>query len=243
MPLNAAQPNRLPKWSEWLNEDLWQDVHGLIQRYHVFLSWNAILGVASEESRTPGTFHAWTTRNYLEALAVALRRLTDNRRGTVSLERLLMEVEQDAPQLTRDWYVGRAADYDREIAERWFANLAEPNGAHVDRGQPAADRRLMAEAVAAVKTYVDQHLAHLDSDRSSTGPTIGQAHAAVATIYRIYRKWFVVLTNSSVGPLMSPPWEGVFTVPWITTDDAVAIANRTAEEWRRLVPDTGSELD
>lgn len=64
----------LQRWREWLEGDLFQEVHELVRQREVFKSWNEIAEVASPESKTRGLFHAWVNHNYIDSLAMGVRR-------------------------------------------------------------------------------------------------------------------------------------------------------------------------
>ena len=229
---------RLPTWIRWVDEDLWRDIHdGLVVRYHIFLGWNAVLETADDGTRAPSTFYGWVIRNYLESLAVALRRVTDDTKDSrpVSFVRLLRDIEHNSHELTHDWFVSRSDPSDTPLAEKRFRDLSVEGTDHLDPSIAARDRKVVVASVAEVKTYVDTYLAHLDSQRAPTGPTVAQAHAAVAAIYRAYRDWHLILTGVEIGPLISIPWEHMFTRAWLTNEQAIEIARQTADEWDRLI--------
>lgn len=226
--------------TEWLNGDLWHEVHELLQQTHVFRSWNEILGMACEESRRPGVFHRWVVHNYLDSIASAVRRLSDRDERTTSLTRFLDEVASGAHRLTHDWWMSGARSWEREQREERFAELGRGND-HVDPGLALEDKERVEQASAKVKAYVDTYVAHLDADRAERVviPTFGDAHSAVQVIYQVYHQWFQNITRQALVPVRPPRWEHVLTVPWITPDQATEIAENQQQAWKQDMIDLG----
>lgn len=118
----ADSTSWLDDWSEWLEDDLFQQVHQLVRQREVFKSWNEIVDVAVPESKTRGLFHAWVNCNYVTSLAVGVRRMCDQDTRTRSLVRLLNEIEDHAAELTREWWAGR-----------WWPEGDDPPDHYLDR--------------------------------------------------------------------------------------------------------------
>ena len=70
-----------------------------------------------EAAKRSAAFHAWVTKNYVDSVAMGVRRLAAEQGYDYSLKRLLIELRQDAaneregyvPALTREWYLGRSS--------------------------------------------------------------------------------------------------------------------------------------
>lgn len=229
----ADSTSWLDDWSEWLKDDLFQQVHQLVQQREVFKSWNEIVDVAAPESKTRGLFHAWVNHNYVTSLAVGVRRMCDQDTRTRSLVRLLSEIEENAAELTRDWWAGRWWPEGDDPPDRYLDGFNElsSGGDHVDPAVVRADLEKLADACKVVKGYVDKHVAHIDGDRQSLGPvTLGDVHTAADTVYEVFHRWYQLVTNTVLTVALVEPWEHGFTVPWITDDEASEIiARREAE--------------
>lgn len=233
------EPSRLKRWTEWVEGDLWKEVHEIFNQVLVFRSWNEIIGEASEESKKPGFFHAWVTHNYLDSIASGVRRLSDADDRTNSLRRLLIEIREDADELTLDWWMSRALPDAEDVWERSFAELSN-GGEGLDPHVVEADEAELLDVCGKLKGYVDKNIAHLDADRSHIEmPTIGDAHEAVRSIYRIYHRWFQVVTGSSLAPLRPPRWEHVLATSWIDMETAALISDRRRDEWDKDMHDLG----
>ena len=229
----------LDRWTEWLRGDLWQQVHEIFIQVHVFRSWNEIVEAGIEESKKPGFFHSWVSHNYLDSIASGVRRLSDLDDRTNSLRRLLDELEENAYRLTKDWWMSRALTGLEDQWEKRFEELSG-GGPTVDPTVISNDRDELMAACEKMKGYVDTHIAHLDATRDAIDmPTIGDAHEAVREIYRIYHRWFQIVTGDSLAPLRPPTWEHVLSVRWIDADTASAISERRRDEWEAEMKELG----
>ena len=236
----VTQPDRLDSWVEWLNGDLWRQVHDLVNQYLVFGSWNEIVGLANDASKEPGWFHRWIVHNYQDSLASGVRRLSDTNPSTASFVRLLMEVERDAPQLTYEWWMSRAIVGLEDDWEKHFYELSDGHD-HIIRAVVRADKERVVEACQRIKDYVNSHIAHLQRDRTDVAiPTFGDAHEAVLIIYEMFLKWFWVIDGASPAALRPPVrWEHTLAVPWIDEETAEEVAKRRSAEWDAELRDRG----
>lgn len=239
-PRDGASPDWLEDWREWLEGDLFQQVHEILQQRLVFKSWNEIVDVAATDSKTPGLFHAWVNHNYIAALAVGVRRMCDRDTRTRSLVRLLEEIKEHAPELTREWWMGRWWPPDDEPSEPYLAQFDElsSGGDHVDPAVVQADLDRLTEVSGVIREYVNKFVAHLDGDRARVGPvTLGELHEAADTVYEVFHRWYELVTNVTLTVPAIEHWETVLTRPWITEEQAFAIFERRRAELKQLEQD------
>ena len=237
--MTAQQPEHLERWDEWIRGDLWKEVHEIVQQVHIFQSWTEAVEAADEKSKKPGFLHNWTAHNYLDSIAVGVRRLSDRDDRTRSLRRLLEEVEEGAEQLTREWWMSRAPE---DLEDTWAAQFEEISrgNPNVDAGVVREDRKRLVNACEIIKAYVDKHIAHLDADREEIEmPTIGDAHDAISVIYQVFHRWYQVITGAALALVQPPRWEHVLAMPWIDIETAASIADRRREEWNTQMRDVG----
>lgn len=226
-------PDWLADWREWLEDDLFQQVHGLVRQRDVFRSWNALVEAAAPESKTNGLFHQWVNHNYVTSVSVGVRRMCDAKGRTRSLVRLLGEIKANASELTREWWIGRwhpPTDNPTAAYLESFDRLSS-GGDHVDPEIVNDDLDRLGDVCCTVKRYVDKHVAHVDADRFTVKPvTLGEVHTAVDVVYEVFHRWYQLVTNAGLATPFAEPWEHIFTVPWIGQPDASAIfASRQAE--------------
>lgn len=205
----SGQYMSLEELQRWLRDDLFDQVNSVIFQRETFKSWNDMMEIASVKPRTSG-FRIWVDYNYIQALAVAIRRICDEGRysdQTASFHQFLKKVGEYAH------------------------NEGIPNMPQEAR----EDRKLLKEKSKRISQYANKYIAHLDQDRRDWYTehgrvTLGEFHNAVETIVDMYRRWFGKICSTYLEIPFRTPWEFTFSDPWITTDQAAAIvARRDAE--------------
>jgi len=230
-------PEWLAGWQEWLEKDLFEQVHGILLERQVFRSWNEIVDAAVPESKAPGLFHNWVNQNYFAALAMGVRRMCDLNSQTRSLARLLEEIKEHASSLTKDWWMGRWYAPDEAPPENYVKAFAtwSSEGEHVDPEVVQRDLDILRDCRSAVTPYVNKYVAHLDKDRASAiRVTLGEVHAAAESVYRVFHRWYQLVTNVALSVPVVGAWEQVFTVRWITDEKAREVLARREVELREL---------
>jgi len=162
----------------------------------------------------PSHFFAYMSNTYGTSQALAVRRLADQHRRVVSLATLIKDLRKHASEITSEWWVGLQPNADT----RDFGPFEALDTNHFDPDIASADLVRLAEAVAQVKKYVDQHLAHRDQDPTKEIPTFGDIHAAMDSVGDVFRKYHMLLTGASwpfMVPVPKPGWHLPFTVPWL----------------------------
>lgn len=195
----------LKELQEWLEQDLFEQVNRIVHQRETFKSWNDIREFAPAEVRKSG-FGTWVDYNYIQALAVAIRRLCDDGRQATrssSLYQFLVKVGEYA--------------HDQGLVE-----LSK---------QAREDRKSLKKRTKKIKLYINSYIAHLDKERRDSyqaqGPvTLEDLHNTADEIWRIYRRWFREICNTHLAAPFRNPWEVVFTYPWITKDQASKIVAR-----------------
>lgn len=243
--MSSRDPDRLENWRNWLDDDLFDQIHEIVLQTEVLRSWNEIVDVAPTEAKTDGTFHWWVARNYVVALAVGVRRVvTDRYPGTRSLRNLLVDIQEHTDELTEDWWMSRwwPTDVSRDEAYAEIFSKLSSGKDHVDPEVLQLDLDRLDSVGVAVKDYVDKNLAHLDPDRREhPSITIGDVHEAVDVAYTIFHRWYQLIADVSLGYRIPTQWEHTFAVPWVTPAEADEIAARREAEAaeRRLDRDFG----
>lgn len=205
------------KWIKWLQDELFQGVHGLIQSQKVWSGYNELLGIMPTEAKTPGLFHSWIRSNYVVETAVTVRRLMDRDPRSVSLVRLLEEMVANPGLIERDLWIGRRMGlHDEDELHAAWASWGGDVEQHLDPQIPLRDMCQLLEASRALRTYVNKHVAHMDANRSEfkVGITFGEVAEIVSMVYDVYKRYFEFLTEASLAELTLPPWKSVFKVPW-----------------------------
>lgn len=185
-------------------------------------SWNEILENADWPRKGNGMFNQWVNINYRNSIMVTIRALTDVRKGTRSLMRLLMDLDKNSHLL-------------QEL--------------DVDHIRVKEDIRQLTEIRSKVKEYVNLRIAHVSTRDLETPLTFAEVHEAATIIYDTYHYWHqaicdVVAVPPTVTDTLLDHWELLFTRPWITRDQARQLSNNRKSEyeerfgtWAYLAPD------
>jgi hypothetical protein len=156
---------RLDTWYVWLDSHIRPEVYGLHLHRHVWLETQAML--RANPDLPESYWWEFMGDTYAVTQAVALRRQVDTRRDVISLARLLMQMQRGARVLSRGYFLSRYGTDTNMIAlgeETWADTFAGDAGEHLDPAIPNADLDTLVTAAAAVKDFVDDHLAHRSLD-------------------------------------------------------------------------------
>ena len=220
-PTQQAQ-DKLNHWKHWIEKDFRDDMTALLVSREIQRSWNQILENANWPPKGNGIFNYWVNINYRNSIVVAIRALTDLRRDTRSLMRLLQDLDRHRKLLPQ---LG------------------------IDSNRIEGDILRLTEIPNRIKRYVNLNIAHIANQKPSVPLTFGEIHQAADDIYDIYHHWHqtickVVAVPPTVTETQLNQWELLFTQPWITPEQALQFSNNRKHEyakrfgtWNYLRPD------
>jgi hypothetical protein len=199
------------RWREWL-ETINQDITTI---FFWRATWLAVGDMVRANAQIrPSHYFAYLSNTYGTSQALAVRRLTDDHHGVVSLATLIKDLRTHASEITADWWLGLQPNADI----RDFARFRADGTDHFDPRIAREDLRRLRREVAHVKKYVDKHLAHRDQDPTKEIPTFADIHAALDAVAAVFRKYYMLLTGADrfvMVPVPHPGWFRPFTVPWL----------------------------
>lgn len=209
-----AEGEPFDHWRMWLGA-IQQDV----QRMHFGRTiWRRLVGIVNEneELRAHATFPQWITTNYAAAQSLAIRRQTDKRTDSISLRRLLMELEAQPEVVTRDRFVRVNCGGSERIAADLWPPLADPSGVHLGPAVVRADLDELLTTAATVERFASKRLAHWDVDEWMTPVTYGELHDCVDAVGKLLERYSGLLTGTTQGadPIMPVGWDRVFWRQW-----------------------------
>jgi hypothetical protein len=175
---------KVARWREWIEGPIKNDVIGMHHRRQVWRELGEITDANPELAAMPSAFWEYATETYAATQAIAIRRQADLTRGTCSLARLISEIRTNATRLTREYFVGLWGQQDewRLIeAHRAFSALAGGDHQHLIARVPADDLARLGQESSAMKTYVDEHVAHDAAEPTADLPTFGEMNSAIDT--------------------------------------------------------------
>ena len=217
MTAPPAQHDQLhEKWRQWL-EEITTHVFNL---FHNRSIWGEMSQALQEHEGL--VFLAHYADLYVAGQVMAVRRVADDRASgsTVSLGRLLGDLERNPSVMNRDRYVSMHPTGEGDQASFW-AGHAEKT---FDRCFGASDGLLsgdmnrervnrLASASQAISDFADRLVAHLDSRGSDELPTFDDLDQAIDEIGVVLQEVTLLLTASSlvnVEPTIQEDWKRPF---------------------------------
>lgn len=216
---------------DWLEEwipRIQQEIHDLHHRREIHDGMMEMLDRAGDADT--GVFRAAFHRMYLESQLTAIRRQADTDSRTISLRRLIGQLNHHRSEFTRDWFVdrwlagfGEGRDETRNQIEinmhTEMANLAFDKFA--DDGSPnrlggralAADLERLSSATSAVSRYVDTQVAHSDRSAPPVETTYDEFHASMDELGALLQRYHLLITQNSLvsaKPTIQADWRRPF---------------------------------
>lgn len=178
--------------------------------------------IAGQNDLPDSYFWEYLQDTYAATQAVAVRRQAETSSRVRSLGRLLFEVSEDARRFTRSLFVEEIWDDAGDwMADKTFdEHFAGDIGDHLDPAIPRTDLDALTSTARALKTFVDEHVAHSDAKPAHGLPTFDDLNAAIDQIGHLLRKYTLLLTAAGLielVPVIQHDWEAVFRQRWIRT--------------------------
>lgn len=242
-PVSSAGPGggsggaaRLSTWQEWVSGYEGDIIRLHLDRYF-FREILAMLRT-NPAIREPWHIGRWLVRIYIQAVSVGVRRQTDGRQDVLNLRRLMQDVQRNPEALSRDAWLatwGEIGPRERELANEDF-DAFSAGGDHVDPEMVRADIAALGEAVEQARVFVNNQVAHLNSERALgrvefESLSLDELDAALDQIGRLHEKYYLLVCGRSLANCTPTPqynWRAAFTVPWLAdevrTVDRVEVA-------------------
>jgi hypothetical protein len=234
---------RWDTWASWLGEPdqegtICDQLVRMLASRQLWDGFQAIVGSSPAEARRPGLFHSWVNTNYVHTQVIAIRRLTDERKGVRSLTRLLDDISRHHEVITRERFLSRLHPHDLAEGNEAFDVLAG-DGTHVLSPElPRHDLKSIKEQTADVRRLANERIAHFaaSTERFTTPVSYGDLHRAMDLIFKVFNRYYRLIRGVSLAPVVAlGAWESAFRVAWIPDDETherVAAAIQEAERRR-----------
>jgi hypothetical protein len=227
-------------WQRW-REQLERITQETYRLHHYRQLWRELAEITQAANLPPSVFFDALPVWYVSTQGAAVRRQLDRTRGTVSLIRLLDDIQQNPGVVTRDRHIaawcGQAGEpawgdgaADAEAlrdelrlrdANRNFDRFAGAGRDTIDRALVRADVAELERAGEVVKRYVDQAVAHTALNPERSVPTYGDLNAAMDRVAELVAK-YASLLNAEIlwgfEPAIQEDWKAPFRQAWIAAD-------------------------
>jgi hypothetical protein len=109
------------KWTAWIEGPIRNDIIGMHHKRQIWRQLGDMLTKNPRVANTPSTLWDWMGETYTTTQAIGIRRQADRDPRTCSLARLIEEMRDDAPRLTRAHFLSL---WDQQHDE-WMMRRAE----------------------------------------------------------------------------------------------------------------------
>jgi|GEM_PF-1334762 len=234
---------------EWLKV-LEDAVYKMRVDQHVFRSVFDIIEKSDELQKRPSHFYAWMYDNYVERMAMGIRRLRDTRPKTISITTFLRRIKGDPTVISRKYYFTHFPpdflrvsmlpkeqndllrtrtinrEYDRLVGGE---GLAQPTAELLDSEIAWLD--MFGEPVV---TYATKVIAHHDEKPPQAFPTLDDVDTFIDYAEELVKKYIVLVNGVSqeFGVHFQYDWLAPLRVTWLPQ-----------AEWFRLLKERQDAVD
>lgn len=186
--------NHPSKWARWMSRivgDIATAVDDLRCWEEVQRMWTT-----NRSLRVPSDARDWIARMHAGSAALAVRRQLDRSRDSISLWKLLDDLERRARFMTLDNYLGEAEDPNlramlAQQAQAWI----EPGTRHFDPAIAAADRQVLEHEGRLAREWANRAAAHADAKGPRKQVRYGDLADAVRAVEQLVLKYSPILTG------------------------------------------------
>lgn len=218
----------LVEWETVWLKNVAHQIHGLYHRRQLHDEFLAMLD--NQDHPDTGIFRDSYHLMYIEAQVMVIRRQSDNDNRTLSLRRLIGQLERHRQRFTRDWYVRRwVGDRDPESPDKLerldarfhlkAANEAfdrftdEPGGAQLGGRGLQEDRERLLAMTDSVVRYANAVVAHAEREPNNVAVTYSDFHHALEHLGAMLRRYYLLVNQGGLvtaTPTIQGDWKGPF---------------------------------
>lgn len=221
----------LAEWnSVWL-ESLETQIYDLHHRRELHDGLMEMLD--AQDHRDTDIFRDAFHRMYIESQVMAIRRQADSDSMTLSLRRLVGQLEARRREFTREWFVRRwmgerdpeSADERERLEARLHLRMANdafdkftdsPGDAHLGGRSLQRDRETLVSITDDVVRYTNATVAHAEQSPNDVHVTYNDFHRALEHLGEMLRRYYLLINQGglvSAKPTIQGDWRGPFRRP------------------------------
>jgi len=205
------------RWLRWWKL-LRGDITTIAFHRHIYREVTAIVD-ANPAVKVPSVFFDWMRLAYVTDMASAVRRITDHRKDTISLRRLMDEIVLHPGVLSRRRFVGLYPGIlRRAIAHRDFERFARPGAPTIDPRVVWRHRQELLSALRRLRIFVNKHVAHRSRYPMRHLPTYAEHDRCVDLLERLARDYCLLLEAAGLArvvPVVQYDWKKPFRTAWL----------------------------
>jgi hypothetical protein len=231
VPNNAVTLDILRAWLKVLEDTIWR----MRVDQHIFRTLFAIIDGNPELQSRQSHLYLWMYDNYVERMAMGVRRLRDPRKGTISLTKFLRRLSGNPMVISRAFYfthfpadyprIPRATKEEKEFLRNHFINGEYDRLVCEGWNQPTAGQ-LENEIAwldtfgAPVVEYATKRIAHHDEDPPLAFASLDDIDVFIEYSEELFRKYNVLVnaTTTNLDAHINYDWLAPLRIPWIPKD-------------------------
>jgi hypothetical protein len=203
------------KWDDWL-ERILADIRELLVSQDIFWEVQKIIK-ANPRIHTPNTFNRWMARIYGNDAAAGIRRQQDIDDNSITLRRLLMEIQNKPQVLSRDRYVALYKEDMKKLGHLHFDKIIGRGKDYIDTEMVTEDLAQLEGKTKNIKKFVDKRIAHLDKHPHRELPTFKEVNDCLDLFKDLLQKYLLIFRAATyeILPVRDYDWKQIFREPWI----------------------------
>jgi hypothetical protein len=212
----AARSRTYRRWRRWL-KGIKDQIFTLHHHRRLYRDVTAMIG-ANPALQVPSAFYTWMRAAYIYDMAMAVRRLVDRDRRTISFYRLMDDIADHPEVMTRRRFTVRYPGWLRDAGDRDFERFASPAANRIHPRVIRGHQQKLVRAARRLKTYVDKHVAHNDRRPMRRLPTFDELDRCVDLLGELAREYTLLLEQAAltdIVPVIQHDWKAPFRVRWI----------------------------
>ncbi len=199
------------------------EVRALRVNQHVFWEVQQII-TKNPNLRKPSTFYGWMGNMYAAAMSVAVRRLIDKSRDTVSFVRLLEQLRSNPSCVSREAYKKRFANpsLPRNYIDRDYGGLVGQGMAIPDQNAIAHEINSLKKSAEPLKRFVDENIAHSARRKTNGLPKFKDLDDAIEVLDAMCMRYLHLFRGTGMTtalPTWQYDWKEIFRYAWISDSD------------------------
>lgn len=202
----------IQSWAEQINKIKTDTERMLINRYFLKEYFNIVRG--NNQIQKPRDFHDWVTGNYYCSIVMNIRRQLDIRNDSISLLKLLKEIETTPEALSRYWY---KTTHNYDWADADFTNNAG-SGLFIDKKILTKDIKELKNLGHRIEKFGDEYFAHSSKQPTTSKLTLKEVDNFIDQFESVLKRYYLLFTGSGYTtflPVWQYDWQKIFEYSWI----------------------------
>lgn len=213
---------KIQKWIKWI-DNIKVEVRNILVKRQIFWEVNEIYK-SNQELKPSDIYYQYLGDTYKAFVSMGIRRQLKIDKSSISLRRLLSEIQDRPKLLSRKYYISlydAAAINDSKRANDFFSNLIDnKSSSFVPKEMVKEDIKKLRKTSLTIEAFGDKFIAHNDKKKPIKLPLFQEVDDCIDLIDGLCCKYLNLLKaegNITLSPTIQNHWKNVFEIPWIST--------------------------